>query len=147
MRGNQRPGLRQFADQQVEALVGRQLGVARADAGPGKDFRQRLGVACAVLPDVQRQQVDAEDFHEPEQVAHRSDGCRLGPDACQVVGNGLQIGVQCAMVTIDAGRQCDGSVPGRPYRADVVQRPAQFGGDQMAPGAIWLAIRLCRGGK
>ena len=92
VRRDQGPRLPEFPHQAVEALVGRPFQIARADPGPGKDLIQRLTVPGAVLADVQRQHVQAEHFHEANQIVERTGSRRLGTGPAQVGGQRCQVG-------------------------------------------------------
>ncbi len=139
MGGDQRPGLLQLAHQAIEALVGRQLRVARRDAGPGQDLLDRLAVPRAVLANVEGQQVRAENLHQPEEIVDQAGGRRRRADPAQVVGDHRQIVEQLLPPHVDAARrpQLLGQ-PARLQTLEIGQREPQPGGDEAALAAVRL---------
>ena len=103
MRRQQRPILRQLVGQQLEALVRRQLRVARADAGPGEDLVQRPAVPRRMLANVEREHVQAEDIDLAGQVADQS-CCHVRHLRCvRVVGDHGQVAAQLGGRSVNAG--------------------------------------------
>ena len=88
---DQRPPLGQFLREEIEALVGRQLGIAVADARVAEDLVQGVAVAVGVLPDVERQQVQPEDFDLPHEIADQPGPRVRHAGTAQVVGDDLQV--------------------------------------------------------
>ena len=95
MRRDQRPGLFQLLGQQVEPGVGRQFRVVVAHSREAKHFIERRCMPAAVLPQIDRQQMDAEHFDLTDQIVNRPVRGRLRADAKQVRFDHRQIVEEC----------------------------------------------------
>ena len=104
VRRDQRTGLRQLAGEQVEAFVGRERGVILGDPAAAEDLVERRDVPGAVLAEVEREQVEAEDLDQADHVAECARRGGLGAGAMQVGFDQPQVVEQALAAEIDAGR-------------------------------------------
>ena len=83
-------------------VLGRAGGVVGADAGAAEDLVERLRVPAAVLPQVDRQHVDAEDLDQADHVLHgaRRRGRRAA--AAEIIGDQPQVVEQRAAIEVDS---------------------------------------------
>ena len=93
---DQRPPLPARRQAAEPFVLGRQLRVVGRDAGGAEDLVEAPGVAARVLPQVDRQHVDAEDLDQPDHVLDLAPTRRGGTGAglAEVIGDELQVVVQ-----------------------------------------------------
>ena len=138
----ERPRRGQLAGEQVEAFVGGQRArTILADPRAAEDLGERRAVAGAVLSEVEREQVDAEDFDEANHVPQGPVGCVVRAGTAEVVLHDPKVVDQRVAADVDpGGRGLRRVGPGRGDRADEGQRPPELLGDHLALHPIRLVL-------